>query len=77
METRRILLDGVPTTVERDGEELVAPDGARIPLGSAEHLAPTEPTKIVCVHLNYESRVKEFLARCRRRPRTSTSRSAR
>ena len=62
METRRILLDGVPTTVERDGEELVAPDGVRIPLGSAEHLAPTEPTKIVCVHLNYESRVKEFLA---------------
>jgi 5-oxopent-3-ene-1,2,5-tricarboxylate decarboxylase / 2-hydroxyhepta-2,4-diene-1,7-dioate isomerase len=62
VETRRILLDGVPTTVERDGEELVAHDGARIPLGSAEHLAPTEPTKIVCVHLNYESRVKEFLA---------------
>ena len=63
METRRILLDGVPTTVERDGEELVAPDQTRIPLGSAEHLAPTEPTKIVCVHLNYESRVREFLAR--------------
>ena len=62
METRRILLDGIPTTVERDGEELVAPDGVRIPLGSAQHLAPTEPTKIVCVHLNYESRVKEFLA---------------
>jgi 2-keto-4-pentenoate hydratase/2-oxohepta-3-ene-1,7-dioic acid hydratase in catechol pathway len=62
VETRRILLDGAPTTVERDGEELVAPAGARIPLGSAEHLAPTEPTKIVCVHLNYESRVKEFLA---------------
>lgn len=62
METRRILLDGVPTTVERDGEELVAPDGAPIPLGTAEHLAPTEPTKIVCVHLNYESRVEEFLA---------------
>jgi 5-oxopent-3-ene-1,2,5-tricarboxylate decarboxylase/2-hydroxyhepta-2,4-diene-1,7-dioate isomerase len=62
VETRRILLGGVPTTVERDGDELVAPDGARIPLGSAEHLAPTEPTKIVCVHLNYESRVKEFLA---------------
>jgi 5-oxopent-3-ene-1,2,5-tricarboxylate decarboxylase/2-hydroxyhepta-2,4-diene-1,7-dioate isomerase len=62
VETRRILLGGVPTTVERDGEELVAPDDARIPLGSAEHLAPTEPTKIICVHLNYESRVKEFLA---------------
>jgi 5-oxopent-3-ene-1,2,5-tricarboxylate decarboxylase / 2-hydroxyhepta-2,4-diene-1,7-dioate isomerase len=62
VETRRILLEGVPITVERDGEELVAPGGARVPLGSAQHLAPTEPTKIVCVHLNYESRVKEFLA---------------
>jgi 2-keto-4-pentenoate hydratase/2-oxohepta-3-ene-1,7-dioic acid hydratase in catechol pathway len=62
VETRRILLDGVPTTVGRDGEELVTGDGARIPLGSAEYLPPTEPTKIVCVHLNYESRVTEFRA---------------
>jgi 5-oxopent-3-ene-1,2,5-tricarboxylate decarboxylase / 2-hydroxyhepta-2,4-diene-1,7-dioate isomerase len=62
VETRRILLDGVPTSVVRDDEELVASDGRRIPLGSAEHLPPSEPTKIVCVHLNYESRVKEFLA---------------
>jgi 5-oxopent-3-ene-1,2,5-tricarboxylate decarboxylase / 2-hydroxyhepta-2,4-diene-1,7-dioate isomerase len=62
VETRRILLDGVPTSVVRDDEELVAVDGRRIPLGSAEHLPPSEPTKIVCVHLNYETRVKEFLA---------------
>jgi 5-oxopent-3-ene-1,2,5-tricarboxylate decarboxylase/2-hydroxyhepta-2,4-diene-1,7-dioate isomerase len=27
------------------------------------HLPPCEPTKIVCIHLNYESRVKEFLAK--------------
>jgi len=60
VETRRILLDGIPTTVERDGEQLVTSGGARIPLGIAEHLPPTEPTKIVCVHLNYESRVQEF-----------------
>jgi len=62
VETRRILLDGAPTSVVRDEEELVAADGRRIPLGGAEHLPPTDPTKIVCVHLNYESRVKEFLA---------------
>ncbi len=62
METRRILLDGVPTTVTRDGDELVAPDGRRVAVGSARHLAPCEPTKIVCIHLNYESRVDEFLA---------------
>jgi 5-oxopent-3-ene-1,2,5-tricarboxylate decarboxylase/2-hydroxyhepta-2,4-diene-1,7-dioate isomerase len=61
METRRILLDGAPTTVRREGDELVAPDGRRIPVTEARHLAPCEPTKIVCIHLNYESRVKEFL----------------
>ena len=32
METRRILLDGAPTAVVREGDELVAPDGRRMPL---------------------------------------------
>ncbi|MGH2660206.1 MAG: fumarylacetoacetate hydrolase family protein [Actinomycetota bacterium] len=62
METRRILLDGEPTTVTRDGDELVALDGRRAPAEGAVHLPPCEPTKIICIHLNYESRVKEFLA---------------
>jgi 2-keto-4-pentenoate hydratase/2-oxohepta-3-ene-1,7-dioic acid hydratase in catechol pathway len=60
LETRRILLDGVPTAVTRDGDELVTADGRRVRTSEARHLAPTEPTKIVCVHLNYESRVREF-----------------
>lgn len=63
METRRILLDGMPTSVTREGEDLVAPDGRRLPIDEAAHLSPCEPTKIVCIHLNYESRVKEFLAK--------------
>src|SRR5438093_7777625 len=62
VETRRILLDGEPTTVVRDGAGLVAPDGRRVPAEDATHLPPVEPTKIVCVHLNYESRRAEFLA---------------
>jgi 5-oxopent-3-ene-1,2,5-tricarboxylate decarboxylase/2-hydroxyhepta-2,4-diene-1,7-dioate isomerase len=62
METRRILLDGVPTTVTREGDELVAPDGRRMPLDDPIHLPPVDPTKIVCVHLNYESRRAEFQA---------------
>jgi 5-oxopent-3-ene-1,2,5-tricarboxylate decarboxylase/2-hydroxyhepta-2,4-diene-1,7-dioate isomerase len=62
METRRILLEGVPTSVVREGDELLAPDGRRVPIQEATHLPPCEPTKIVCVHLNHESRVKEFLA---------------
>jgi 5-oxopent-3-ene-1,2,5-tricarboxylate decarboxylase/2-hydroxyhepta-2,4-diene-1,7-dioate isomerase len=62
METRRILLDGVPTTVVREGDLLVAGDGREVPATEATHLPPCEPTKIVCVHLNYRSRVDEFLA---------------
>jgi 5-oxopent-3-ene-1,2,5-tricarboxylate decarboxylase/2-hydroxyhepta-2,4-diene-1,7-dioate isomerase len=60
VETRRILLDGAPTAVTRNGDELVTGDGRRVTAADARHLAPTEPTKIVCVHLNYESRVREF-----------------
>jgi 5-oxopent-3-ene-1,2,5-tricarboxylate decarboxylase/2-hydroxyhepta-2,4-diene-1,7-dioate isomerase len=62
METRRILLDGTATTVRRDGDELVAPDGRRVAIVDATHLPPCEPTKLVCVHLNYESRRAEFQA---------------
>ena len=62
METRRILLDDLPTTVVREGERLVAPDGRSVGVDEAVHLPPCEPTKIVCVHLNHESRVKEFMA---------------
>jgi 5-oxopent-3-ene-1,2,5-tricarboxylate decarboxylase / 2-hydroxyhepta-2,4-diene-1,7-dioate isomerase len=60
METRRILLDGEATSVRRDDDELVAPDGRRLGVEDAVHLAPCEPTKIVCIHLNYRSRVEEF-----------------
>jgi 5-oxopent-3-ene-1,2,5-tricarboxylate decarboxylase / 2-hydroxyhepta-2,4-diene-1,7-dioate isomerase len=62
VETRRIVLDGRPATAQRDGGELLAPDGRRIPLDDVRHLPPVEPTKIVCVHLNYESRRAEFQA---------------
>jgi 5-oxopent-3-ene-1,2,5-tricarboxylate decarboxylase / 2-hydroxyhepta-2,4-diene-1,7-dioate isomerase len=62
MDTRRVLLDGVATSVRREGDELVADDGRRLVIDEVVHLPPCEPTKIVCIHLNYESRVKEFLA---------------
>jgi len=63
VERRRILIDGVPTDVVRDGDELVADDGRRVAIDGAVHLPPVQPTKIVCVHLNYESRRAEFLAK--------------
>lgn len=60
METRRIFLDGVPTAVTRAGNDLVAGDGRRVAEAEARYLPPVEPSKILCVHLNYESRIAEF-----------------
>jgi 5-oxopent-3-ene-1,2,5-tricarboxylate decarboxylase/2-hydroxyhepta-2,4-diene-1,7-dioate isomerase len=62
-EYRRILLDGYPVQVVRDGETLVAPDGRRVAIEDAQHLAPAEPSKIIAVHLNYDSRTKEFMTK--------------
>ena len=62
METRRIVLDGAAVGAVREGDDLVVADGRRVSIGDARHLAPVEPTKIICVHLNYKSRVDEFLA---------------
>lgn len=62
-EYRKILLDGYPVLVERDGEELVGRDGRRVTIEQAVHLPPVDPTKIVCVHLNYKSRVDEFMTK--------------
>src|SRR5262245_10148217 len=62
-ETRRVILEGQAVAVRRQGEELLAPDGRRIPLAAADHLPPCTPSKILAVHLNYESRRAEFQAR--------------
>lgn len=62
-EYRRILLDGYPTIAEREGDNLICRDGRQVNIDEAVHLAPTEPRKIICVHLNYKSRVDEFMTR--------------
>jgi 5-oxopent-3-ene-1,2,5-tricarboxylate decarboxylase/2-hydroxyhepta-2,4-diene-1,7-dioate isomerase len=58
--TSRILLEGSVTTVVPDGNDLVAPDGRRVAERDAIYLPPSEPSKILCVHLNHVSRVREF-----------------
>jgi 5-oxopent-3-ene-1,2,5-tricarboxylate decarboxylase/2-hydroxyhepta-2,4-diene-1,7-dioate isomerase len=62
-EYRRILLDGYPILTTRHGDELVTKDGRSIGVDEAVHLAPCNPSKIICVHLNYMSRVKEFITK--------------
>ncbi len=61
-EARRIVHGGVPQWVSLDGDSLVLGDGRRVPEAGATYLAPCEPTKILCIHLNYESRRLEFRA---------------
>ena len=67
-EFRRILLEGHPTVVTRSGDELVAGDGRTISAEQAVHLAPVVPNKIICVHLNYKSRVDEFMTKLPKTP---------
>ena len=62
-ELRRILLDGSAVQVVRHGDTLVAGDGREVAVDDAIHLPPTEPTKIIAVHLNYASRTEEFMTR--------------
>jgi 5-oxopent-3-ene-1,2,5-tricarboxylate decarboxylase / 2-hydroxyhepta-2,4-diene-1,7-dioate isomerase len=64
VETRRIVLDGAALEVVRDGDMLVAADGRRVHADDALHLAPVEPSKIICAHLNYRNRVLELKAEC-------------
>ena len=62
-EYRRILLDGVPVQVVRHSDELRASDGRTVSVDEAVHLPPSEPTKIIAVHLNYPSRSDEFMTK--------------
>lgn len=62
IEQRRILFEGRPEWTTAEGEELVLMDGRRVVEADAIYLPPCEPTKILCIHLNYESRRIEFRA---------------
>jgi 5-oxopent-3-ene-1,2,5-tricarboxylate decarboxylase/2-hydroxyhepta-2,4-diene-1,7-dioate isomerase len=62
-EWRRILHEGVPKWVRLDGHSsLRLADGRLLGDAEATYLPPCEPTKILCIHLNYESRRAEFKA---------------
>jgi 5-oxopent-3-ene-1,2,5-tricarboxylate decarboxylase/2-hydroxyhepta-2,4-diene-1,7-dioate isomerase len=61
-EWRRILHEGQPKWVRPEGERLRLGDGRHLAEAEATYLPPCDPTKILCIHLNYESRRVEFRA---------------
>ncbi len=62
MERRRILVDGRARWGIVESDVIRLPEGLVVPCDAAIHLPPCEPTKIVCIHLNYDSRRVEFRA---------------
>ena len=61
-EARQIQYEGRPLWTTVVGDNLLLPDGREIPEADANYLPPCNPTKIICIHLNYESRRIEFRA---------------
>ncbi|MFA7637759.1 MAG: fumarylacetoacetate hydrolase family protein [Parvibaculum sp.] len=62
-EWRRILHQGTPVWVKPEkGDKLRLGDGRVVDEASAIYLPPCDPTKIICIHLNYDSRRVEFKA---------------
>lgn len=61
-EWRRILHEGTPKWVRPEGDLLRLGDGRSVRDEDATYLPPCDPTKIICIHLNYESRRVEFKA---------------
>jgi 5-oxopent-3-ene-1,2,5-tricarboxylate decarboxylase/2-hydroxyhepta-2,4-diene-1,7-dioate isomerase len=59
----RVTHRGEPQWGRRDGDAIVLESGDRIPEPEAAYLAPAEPSKIIAVHLTYQSRLTEYAAR--------------
>ena len=53
-------MEGVPYWCVPNGDLLELGDGRRIEEATAAYLPPVEPSKFICVHLNFESRRLEF-----------------
>jgi 5-oxopent-3-ene-1,2,5-tricarboxylate decarboxylase/2-hydroxyhepta-2,4-diene-1,7-dioate isomerase len=61
-ELRRVLHEGQPKWVQIEGDRLHFGDGRQIAEAEAVYLPPCDPSKILCIHLNYDSRRVEFKA---------------
>ena len=58
VERRRVLVGGTACwgTLDEGASALRLDDGRSVAVNAVQHLAPCEPTKIICVHLSYSSR---------------------
>lgn len=59
-EFRRVEIDGVVRTVVVENGGFNWIDGSHRVVDEVKHLPPVTPTKVVCVHLNYRSRLDEL-----------------
>jgi 5-oxopent-3-ene-1,2,5-tricarboxylate decarboxylase/2-hydroxyhepta-2,4-diene-1,7-dioate isomerase len=59
----RVELDGAPAWGRLDADTIVLDDGRTVAEADARYLAPVEPSKIIAVHLTYQSRLTEYAAR--------------
>src|SRR3546814_4020775 len=63
-DVRRIIEGATPqwSTPAEDGSRRVLADGRSIEEATATYLPPCDPTKILCIRLNFDSRRVEFRA---------------
>ena len=59
----RVELDQESVWGRLDGETIVLDDGRTLAEADARYLAPVEPSKIIAVHLTYQSRLTEYAAK--------------
>ena len=59
-EWRRVRVEGVVRDVVVEGGKFTWIDGRTLAAEEVEHLPPVTPRQIVCVHLNYRSRLDEL-----------------
>ena len=59
----RVDINGVSSWGRLQGETIVTDDGRVIQEADASYLAPVEPSKIIAVHLTYQSRLTEYVAK--------------
>lgn len=62
-EIRRVIYNGAEYLATPVDDKLMLADGRRVSEEQVTYLVPCQPTKIICIHLNFGSRYYEFRGR--------------